>query len=714
MKLKLSVFIVFIILNFLVYMVTAHNENSKIEKALELHTEKLNTNYKTYRYEQKITAENILSIIKRTSMKYLKKIPNASQSELADLRKKIYQALKAPYRRIKNKGLYQIHFVLPNNHSFLRIHKTEKFGDDLSRIRYSHKYVNKYRKAVEGFETGKTEGLYRYVYPLFDNDGNYICSVGISFSTTYLQKYFINVMNLHTHYLVTKKVLDVKVWKYKKGDTKYFESAESDDYLLVKTPEHSKENCVIKNGSKLKPHKEKIEKLLQKEKPFTIYVENKNDNNDFIEVISFKPVKSTQNGILSWLVSYEKDPFIKSTIHNTIVLRITAFIMFAVMFYFIYKNIDQRVKLQKKTKEQETLLSLFDKGDSVLFKWNNDEHWSVEYVSQSVSRLLGYTQEEFLRGNILYADCIEKNDLQTVIKEVEEATNSNKNNFQHKPYRLITKDKKIKWVLDYTVVLRDDDEITHYLGYIIDITEQKENEKLIAEQSKLVAMGEMIGNIAHQWRQPLSAISTGATGLKLQKEYNALTDQQFEQMCDAINDNAQYLSKTIDDFTDFIKGDRKKIEFNLTGDIESFLHLVEGAVKSNDIQIIKDIKENININGYPNELIQCFINIFNNAKDALKEQEDERLIFISAELKNDKVIISFKDNAGGIPEDVLPHIFEPYFTTKHKSKGTGLGLHMTYNLITEGMNGTIVAENVNYEYKGSHYTGAQLRINLPI
>jgi PAS domain S-box-containing protein len=256
--------------------------------------------------------------------------------------------------------------------------------------------------------------------------------------------------------------------------------------------------------------------------------------------------------------------------------------------------------------------------------------------------------------------------------------------------------------------------VLRMVGTNTDITEIKEKDRLIAEQTKLASMGEMIGNIAHQWRQPLSVISTGATGLKIGKEYNTLTDEFFIQTCDAINDNAQYLSKTIDDFRNFIKGDRKVVEFKLTDDIESFLHLIEGTIKSNDIEIIKNIDEDITINGYPNELVQCFINIFNNSKDAFKDKKDDRLIFISTELKEDKVNIIFKDNAGGIPEDILPKIFEPYFTTKHQSQGTGLGLHMTYNLIVEGMNGTIEANNVNYEYNGKEYFGAEFKIILPL
>jgi PAS domain S-box-containing protein len=263
-----------------------------------------------------------------------------------------------------------------------------------------------------------------------------------------------------------------------------------------------------------------------------------------------------------------------------------------------------------------------------------------------------------------------------------------------------------------TPMVFDEKDVIHVIWR--DISDKKDNERLLYEQSKLASMGEMIGNISHQWRQPLSVISTGATGLKLQKEYNTLTDEYFIEACDAINDNAQYLSKTIDDFKNFIKGDREKVKYTLEETIKSFLHLLEGTIKSNQILIKQDIQKDIVINGYPNELVQCFINIFNNSKDVLKDIKDEKLFFISAHIKDEKIIITFKDNAGGIPASILPRIFEPYFTTKHQSQGTGLGLHMTYNLIVEGMNGSIIADNTTYRYEDKEYIGAKFIITLPL
>ncbi len=258
--------------------------------------------------------------------------------------------------------------------------------------------------------------------------------------------------------------------------------------------------------------------------------------------------------------------------------------------------------------------------------------------------------------------------------------------------------------------------ISLYTKLISTIYENREKDKILNEQSKMVAMGEMIGNIAHQWRQPLSVISTGATGILMQQEFDILDTEKLTKTCNMINDNAQYLSKTIEDFKNFIKGDRKIEKFNLKENIKSFLNLVEGSIKSNNIKVILELEDDISIDGYPNELIQCLINIFNNAKDVLKdiENSDDRLIFISTLKKENDIFITIKDTGGGIPSEILPNIFEPYFTTKHQSQGTGLGLHMSYNLIINGMNGLIKAENTETNYNNKIYKGAIFTIKLPV
>ncbi|MCD4758137.1 MAG: PAS domain-containing sensor histidine kinase [Arcobacteraceae bacterium] len=280
---------------------------------------------------------------------------------------------------------------------------------------------------------------------------------------------------------------------------------------------------------------------------------------------------------------------------------------------------------------------------------------------------------------------------------------------------IVTMDgEKIPVLLKGTNIIVDGKHLR--ISSIIDISELKDRESKLISQSKLASMGEMIGNIAHQWRQPLSVISTSATGMHMQKEMGLLTDDEFYKYCEVINEHSQFLSQTIDDFRNFIKGDSKPVRFDLKNDTDSFIKLVDATIKRNNITIILDLEENIHIQGYPNELIQCFMNIFNNAKDALVENndEDDRFIFISQIINENNVIIEFKDNAGGIPEDIIDKVFEPYFTTKHKSQGTGLGLHMSYNLVTNGMKGTLEVKNDEYDFNGKHYKGACFGIVIPL
>jgi len=237
----------------------------------------------------------------------------------------------------------------------------------------------------------------------------------------------------------------------------------------------------------------------------------------------------------------------------------------------------------------------------------------------------------------------------------------------------------------------------------------------IKNQATHVSMGEMIGNIAHQWRQPLSVITTASTGMRIEKEYGILTDKKFYKACDAINNNAQYLSQTIEDFRKFIKGERIKKIFSLKNDIDIFLNLVKGTIKSKNIHIELDLQHDININGYENELTQCLINIFNNSQDALLENNTvNKYIFITTYKKDNNAIITIKDNAGGIASNILSKVFDPYFTTKHQSQGTGLGLHLTHNLVVDGMNGTIEAKNETYIFDNAEHIGAKIVISLPL
>ena len=245
-----------------------------------------------------------------------------------------------------------------------------------------------------------------------------------------------------------------------------------------------------------------------------------------------------------------------------------------------------------------------------------------------------------------------------------------------------------------------------------EVQKNKDKDKLLAEQSKMAAIGEMIGNIAHQWRQPLSVITTAAGAIQLEKECNLLSDDELNKYCNTIVHTSKFLSKTVDDFRDFIKIGKVKNIFNIKEIIHQNILLLDDIIKLNNIKIIDNIKEDVLIKGYQDELSQVIMSVLDNSKNALIEQNIEnKLIFISIYKDKNKSVLSIKDNANGISDDILPKIFEPYFTTQHQSVGTGLGLYIGYNMIRE-MNGNLEIKNTTYEYDGQNYTGAQCTISF--
>ncbi|RXJ60238.1 ATP-binding protein [Candidatus Marinarcus aquaticus] len=250
---------------------------------------------------------------------------------------------------------------------------------------------------------------------------------------------------------------------------------------------------------------------------------------------------------------------------------------------------------------------------------------------------------------------------------------------------------------------------------IVDLTELKYRDRLISEQAKMAAMGEMIGNIAHQWRQPLSAITTAASGAKLQKEFNMLTDELFNECLDGIVRNSMHLSQTINDFRDFISGDKDIVEFDLEENIRKNISIVESMLKHHKVEVHIEAKSSLKIHNYKNELTQAFLNLIDNAKDALIQHNiKEKYIFIKIYQEGSNAIIKVTDNAKGIPTNIMKKVFEPYFTTKHQSQGTGLGLYMTHQIIEKSMQGSIEVQNTTFDYHEHTFTGATFTITLPI
>ena len=232
------------------------------------------------------------------------------------------------------------------------------------------------------------------------------------------------------------------------------------------------------------------------------------------------------------------------------------------------------------------------------------------------------------------------------------------------------------------------------------VSELREKDQLLISQSRQAAMGEMIGNIAHQWRQPLNALSMLFANLRNAHMFNDLTDEYMDKACETSNRLIQKMSTTINDFRNFFLPDKESVRFSLLHEIEHALSLVEATFTSKSIKIIYDTSLDLPMYGLPNEFSQVLLNLLNNARDAIigaSRQNGEIAIEISRDGNTGR--ISVRDNGGGIPDQVMAKIFDPYFSTK--DMGTGIGLYMSKMIIERSMNGRIEVCNRD---KGAEFT----------
>ncbi len=245
------------------------------------------------------------------------------------------------------------------------------------------------------------------------------------------------------------------------------------------------------------------------------------------------------------------------------------------------------------------------------------------------------------------------------------------------------------------------------------IKKQMQQEKLAFYQSRMAAMGEMMSMIAHQWRQPLTVISAASSDIKIKKELGILDDESLMQNIDSILYRTQKMSETINDFMNFFKPNKDREKFNFNVVIDEVIKLIKPQFESRGIKFIIEIEDNYIINGYKNELEQVLLNILSNARDAYEDKIGiEKIVEISTQKINRLLTISIKDRAGGVDNELLNKIFEPYVTTKEEGKGTGVGLYMSKTIIQRSFRGDI--EALNYYDENDRRIGAIFNISIEI
>lgn len=382
--------------------------------------------------------------------------------------------------------------------------------------------------------------------------------------------------------------------------------------------------------------------------------------------------------------------------------------------------------LSLKHQNMNSLQKLMSHFDEYIIACKTDTKGKIVYVSRAMEKISGYSNDELIGHSHSIMGHIDMpketfQDLWRTIKKGDIWNGDIKNS---------KKNGDFFWI--NTTIIPDEDidgKVTGYNAISENITSAKayeelsetleerikkalnENQETMAkmmQQSRLAQMGEMMSMIAHQWRQPLASISSIASTLGLDIMMDNYNQEYFTKRLEDINELSLHLSSTIDDFRNFFKENKMKQKTSICEVVYGCMRIIESSLKNNNIKLTLEFDQDIQIDTYANELKQVVLNIIKNAEDVLIEQNVKNPeIIIGCYESNEKAHITIKDNAKGIDSKVIDKIFDPYFSTKKKKDGTGLGLYMSKTIMKEHIGGDIMVMN-------EHGNGACFILMLPL
>jgi len=469
-------------------------------------------------------------------------------------------------------------------------------------------------------------------------------------------------------------------------------------------------------------------KILNGEKVENIAIKYKSPNTymfDYAQVEKYKinpNLLPKESYIINKPLSFYE--IYKMEIFTLIVLVILMLILIVVLLINIQKRKTADKRIKKQLKFEQKLIDTVN--TPIYYKDKKGRYIGCnkafeEHLEKQRSEIIGKTIDEVLSENIAK--------IYSIKDKVLFHTGTSQ---EYEGVRKFS-DGRIKNLVFYKDVFYDEkNQIDGLVGAIFDITQLKEkthaledinnnldikikeeinkrksHEQMLIQQSRLAEMGEMISMIAHQWKQPLNALGIVIQNIHLCYSLGELDLDSFEKQMQRSRVLTDKMSKTIDDFRDFFKPNKEKSDFSINCAINQSIFIIDDQLRNNGIEITRDLSNDIIFHGFGNELSQVLLSIIVNAKDALIENKIEKpLIRISVEKNSDYGIICIQDNGGGVKNEYINKVFEPYFTTKDSHNGTGLGLYMSKMIVEQNMNGKLSLENIS--------EGVQLCISLPI
>jgi PAS domain S-box-containing protein len=627
--------------------------------------------------------------------------------------KKAHDVILDKYQQVYNlnrsHGLGMFNIYDAKGNFLARFQKQELYGDNVLKIRKIISKVHETKKSVNGFESGKYYNAFRFVYPVMEGD-ELLGIIELAFdesavfqalNKTFATSSYFAIYN-EKNLLIDKNISNSYIKDYDKKFIHHNLSYSAEQLTLIgklfdSSPSTMKDT--IKNRTYF---------------AFDGVVDDKH------HVVVGVPLHDFSGSFAGYFTMYQKDILLETLSQEYYILlglgtcSVFAIWLGIVILFLYYRR--AKAELSHSKTEQSILLENLAEG-----VFSVDNSGICIFINQQALDILGYEHHELIGkpmhdlihshkidGTIHYQEeCSLYKALQTGVASDGEDWFIKKGNVGFPVYFSVApiyfenvRNGAVTIFLDITERKHAEEklvELNRTLEARVEeeVAKNRDKDSLLQKQSRLAALGEMIGNIAHQWRQPLNALAIRVQDVPMAFDHEELDREYIDDFKNESMSIIKHMSQTIDDFRNFFLPDKQKMNFSVKESIARACSLEKGILQSNEISVELDLPESELVAfGYPNEFSQVLLNIINNAKDTLIEKrKDDRHIGIEAVKENEGIVILIKDNAFGVPEDILDKIFDPYFTTKHKAQGTGLGLYMSKMIIEQNMGGKLSAYN---------------------
>ena len=606
-----------------------------------------------------------------------------------------------------------IHFVDPDGNSFLRKHLEDKHGDNIGGVRPLLMDAIKYRKKVRGIEVGRHKASQRVIQPVFYK-GSFIGVLDVGIGLEFFARRLSVISEIKTALVV------------RKGDVTNENNYGGEEF--------DKNFQIFNNSNDL------FEKILKGRRIVDLNDEEKVNGRSYRVFKDFYVRDFLGRKVGQFLfvrdITEINDWYRNFFIRTAIMSALFIFMMIFVLrkgFVDIVGELEENymVLLDELKDSEERYKSYINHAPLGIFI--ADEHGRYVDVNPVACELTGYDKSELLSMRIpdLWADESLENGNIAVKNLLENGSISTAIKFKRKDFSefymnvsavKLSNGLLIGFTQDITKSVEMENELKNLNRELSkkvkeEIDKRRKHEQLLQEQKKFADMGQMVSAIAHQWRQPLNALGLHIQDIYDSYEFGELDEEHMKKFEESGMKLIRHMSSTVDDFRDFFIPDKEKKRFSVVDSISDMLQLIKVQLSSRDIEVNVACDCNTGedcdcsvgggcaipqmcVDALPGEFKQALMNLIYNAVDSIQENKirnniEKGRLDINVKRSGELIIIKIRDNGIGIPEDVMPRIFEPYFTTKEEGKGTGIGLYMSKIVFEKQMKGSIRAVNLD-------------------